>query len=370
MLDIPLAPQTGKATIPARMSTYRFRMELRQHTSLSMQAAVTAVGFIIGCLVAATVLVASGVGPGDLITEFGSSIFSNSQSLSAVLVQAAPLLIVGISAAFAIRVRFWNIGIEGQMIFGSIASTAVALHDWGPPSLRIIVMMMAAALAGIAWVFVPAILRIKLGINEIISTLLLNYVAADFLLHLLYGDWRDPTNSFPNSEQFNADERLALLGWGNLTWAVPLALVLAILCWWLLSISRFGFFTRFVQTNLKMSAAVGIPVQAIIFGSALTSGALSGIAGFVITAGSEYRLTQSFYVGYGFSGILIAFLSRCNPIAAIAISLFVAVLFVAEQSLQVFYQIPGSIVQLIQAVIVICVAASEFFTRFRIRLAR
>jgi simple sugar transport system permease protein len=231
-------------------------------------------------------------------------------------------------------------------------------------------MFLAAALGGLAWIAVPAWLKLKVGINEIISTLLLNYVALNFLLHLLYGSWKDPVSAFPNSEQFDLAERLPDLGWENLTYALPLAIVLAVLCWWLLSISRPGFFMRFASANPKMARAIGIPLGSVVLGSALLSGALSGIAGFAISAGIEYRTTQSFFIGYGFSGILIGFLARNNPLAVVPVALFVAVLFVAGQSLQVFYQIPGAMVQLIQAIIVISVAASDFFIRHRIHWTR
>ncbi|WP_072395187.1 ABC transporter permease [Hyphomicrobium sp. CS1GBMeth3] len=348
----------------------RINIELRQNASPLLQAAIIAGGLGIGLAIATLILMASGVGPGDLVNEFVVAIFSSPQSLSAVLVQAAPLLIVGLSAAVAFRVRFWNIGIEGQMILGSIAATAIAINDIGPPSIRLLLMGLAAAAAGMAWIVVPTLLRIRLGINEIISTLLLNYVAFNFLLHLLYGAWRDPKSSFPNSEQFGTAERLGLVGWENLTYALPLALVLALLAWWLLNLSRFGFFTRVVHANPRMAAAAGLPVTAVILISAMLSGALSGLAGFAISAGVEYRLTQSYFVGYGFSGILIGFLARNNPIAAIIVALLVAVLFVGGQSLQVFYQIPGSMVQLVQAIIVICVASSDFFVRHRLRLLR
>ena len=327
-------------------------------------------GLAAGLFIAAVVLMLAGVGPADLYDEFVVSIFSSTMSISAVLIQAAPLLIVGLSAVVAFRVRFWNIGIEGQMIFGSIFATFVAIHDLGPESLRLGLMLLAAALGGMIWILVPALLKLRLGVNEIISTLLLNYVALDFLLHLLYGAWKDPKSSFPNSEQYDLFERLPPIGWESVTYALPIAIVLAILCWWLLNLSRFGFYTRFVDANPRMARAIGIPVAAVTLGSALLSGAISGIGGFVVSAGIESRMTQSFFVGYGFSGILIAFLARNNPLAAIVVALFVGVLFVAGQSLQVFYQIPGAMVQLIQAIIVICVAASEFFIRHRIHWVR
>lgn len=321
-------------------------------------------------IVAATILNVSGVGLSDLYDEFVVSIFTNAQNLSAVLVQAAPLLIAGLAAAIAFRVRFWNIGIEGQMIFGSIACTLVAKNDFGPEGLRLLTMMLAAAAGGMFWIAVPGFLRLRLGLNEIISTLLLNYVALNFLLHLLYGSWQDPKSNFPHSEQYDLVERLPLLGWENLTLALPLAILLAIILWWLMEVSRFGFFSRFAQANPKMARAVGIPLVSVTLAAILASGALAGIAGFAISAGIEYRMTQSFFTGYGFSGILIAFLARNNPIIAVPVALLLAVLFVTGQSLQVFYQIPGAMVQLIQAIIVMCVAAADFFIRHRIRFIR
>lgn len=345
----------------------RLAIEIRQHAPGWYQWLVLAGGLLSGLALAAAILVAVGIGLSDLAQEFVVSVVTNTTNLSAVLVQAAPLAIVGLAAAIAFRVRFWNIGIEGQMIFGAIAATAVAIHDAGPVSVRIGTMMLAASLAGMAWVAVPALLKIRIGLNEIISTLLLNYVAFNALLHLLYGAWRDPASSFPNSEQYGISERLGELGWENLTWALPLAGLLTVLGWWLLTVSRFSFLSRIAEANPRLGEAQGLPMTRVMLAAALLSGGMAGIAGFTICAGVEYRMTQSFFNGYGFSGILIAFLARNNPLGTFVTAILVGVLFVAGQSLQVFYGIPGSMVQLIQAVIVICVAASDFFVRHRLR---
>jgi simple sugar transport system permease protein len=358
-------PLLSAAPEPPRRG--RLTVEIRQHAPGWYEGLVLAGGLALGMVLAIAILLACGVGLSDLIQEFVVSVVSSPASLSAVLIQAAPLAIVGIAAAVAFRVRFWNIGIEGQMILGAIAATAVAIHDVGPASLRLALMMLAAALAGMAWVLVPAILKIRLGLNEVISTLLLNYVAFNGLLHLLYGAWRDPASSFPNSEQYEATERLGELGWENLTWALPLAGLLTLLCWWLLNVSRFGFLTRVAEANPRLGEGQGLPMTRVMLAAALLSGALAGLAGFSICAGVEYRMTQSFFSGYGFSGILIAFLARNNPLGAFVTAVLVGVLFVAGQSLQVFYGIPGAMVQLIQAVIVISVAASDFLVRHRVR---
>jgi general nucleoside transport system permease protein len=355
---------------PRALGGSRFALDIRQDMPQWQQFLWILGGLVAGLVIAAIILMAAGVGLADLYTEFVVSIFSSPQSLSAVMVQAAPLLIVGLAAAIAFRVRFWNIGLEGQMIFGSIFCTFIAINDIGPEPMRLWIMLLAAALGGMLWIAVPGLLRLKLNLNEIISTLLLNYVALNFLLHLLYGSWKDPKSSFPNSAQYDPSERLPLLGWENLTLALPMALVIAILLWWLMERSRFGFFSRFAHANPKMAKAIGIPLVPVTLAAILASGALAGVAGFAISAGIEYRMTQSFFMGYGFSGILIAFLARNNPIAAIPVAFLLAILFVTGQSLQVFYQIPGAMVQLIQAIIVMTVAAADFFIRHRVRLLK
>ena len=159
------------------------------------------------------------------------------------------------------------------------------------------------------------------------------------------------------------------VGWG-LSSALVLALVFTALSAWLVLFTRFGFYTKFVYENDRMALAVGVPIRTVIFVSVALSGALSALAGFVIATAQEGRLTQSYFEGYGFSGILIAFLARNNPIAAMIVAILVAVLFVSGRSLQVFYQIPFAMVQLIQAIIVISVAASEFLMRHRVHWVR
>ncbi len=330
------------------------------------QSLIVAAGIAVGLVIAAVVLLASGVGLRDLVNEFVVAIFSSPRNISAVLVQAAPLIIVGLSACLAFQARFWNIGIEGQVIWGAIGATFIATYDIGPESLRLPLMALTAAAAGMMWIALPTFLKLRQGVNEIISTLLLNYVALNFLLHLLYGPWQDPVSAFPHSKQFETVERLAPMGWQSLNYSLVLALVLAAICFWLLNVSRFGYLLKFVHANPKMAQAMGIRAGVMVLVAAFASGALSGLAGFSISAGIEYRMTQSFFIGFGFSGILIGFLARNHPIGATVVAVFVALLMVAGQSLQVFYQIPFAMVQLIQAIIVVCAAASEFFIRHRL----
>ncbi|MEH3085219.1 MAG: ABC transporter permease [Xylophilus ampelinus] len=347
----------------------RFALELRQDMGWAGQSTILLAAVAVGLLASAAILVAAGVPASELVQEFVVQVFLDGQNLQAVLFQAAPMVLVGLAAALAFRARFWNLGLEGQMVWGAIGATAVSIFEVGPPGLRLPLMALAALGGGLLWVAAPAFLKLRLGLNEIISSLMLNYIAANFLLHLLYGSWKDPKDAFPYSPRFQPFERLPDLGgaFAGFSSAIVLALAVALLAWWYTDLSRAGLYLRFVHAGQRVAQAVGVPVRALVTASVLLSGALAGLAGFVVAAGQEGRLTQSFYAGYGFSGILIAFLARNNPLAASAVAVLVAALFVAGRSLQVFYQVPFAMVQLIQAILVICVAASDFFIRHRIR---
>lgn len=347
----------------------RFVVEVRGETGLWFQAALL-VGFVLlGVVLSGLILVLAGVPASELLNEFILQTLFDRTNLEAVLFQAAPLILVGLSAAVAFRVRFWNLGIEGQMIFGAIGATAVSLLGLGPQALRLPLMAVAAVLLGFAWALIPAVLKLGLKVNEIISTLLLNYVALNFLLHLLYGPWRNPEDNFPHSARFQPFELLPAMS-GGLSSALLIAVTAMFVMALIAARSRASIYMRFINANPRAAVALGIPVARTILLIVLVSGGLSALAGFVLISGQEGRLTQAFFHGYGVSGVLIGFLARNNPVAAGIVAVLMAILFVSGQNLQVFYSIPQAMVQLIQALIVISVAASEFFIRHRVHWIR
>jgi general nucleoside transport system permease protein len=372
MTNRPAAPPlSGLGAISVngvRHSYSRFILEVRLDMPPWKQAVIIGSSIVLGVLISAVILIVSGVPPADLVSEFAGNFF-DAQSAQAVLVQAAPLILVGIGASIGFRSRFWNLGLEGQMIWGGIAATAISLYQIGPETLRLPLMGVAAVLAGMIWVAIPAFFKLKFAVNEIIATLLLNYVATYFLYDLLYGSWKDPVDAYPHSPLYLDAERLPDIG-HSINAALALALILALIVWWLAEFSRFGFYLKFIYANPAMARLVGVPIRSVVLPAVLISGALAALAGFVVSSATTGRLTQGFFEGYGFSGVLIAFLARNNAAAAAIVAILVAMLFVAGQSFQIFYQIPFSMVQMIQAIIVMCVAASEFFIRHRIHLQR
>ncbi|CAN5195094.1 ABC transporter permease [soil metagenome] len=364
-INVPLRPRSSQVWWRRRP---RFALEVRLEMGAWAQLFIILASVVFGLALSAAILAVAGVSLQSLVGEFATTV-ADPQSLRAVLNQSAPLILVGVAASAAFRARFWNLGLEGQMIMGGIAATAVSLGKIGPNELRLVFMALAAMFAGLVWVAVPAVLKSTLRVNEIIATLLLNYVATYFLYDLLFGAWKDPTDSFPHSASYSGSERLPLIGgWVNA--GLLLSMVAVAATFWLLQVSRLGFYLRFIYANPTMALRMGISTRSIVTGTVMISGALAGLAGFIVPAGMEGRLTQGFFEGYGFSGVLVAFLARNNPMVAALVACLVAVLFVLGQSLQIFYQIPFAMVQLMQAIIVMCVAASDFFIRHRIVLQR
>jgi ABC-type uncharacterized transport system permease subunit len=346
------------ATPPTAVRRFgRVTLDMRQNLSAWKQ----------GCILAGSLAIGLAISVAILATELAGVL--GPDSLRATLVQTAPLVLVGLGASLAFRIGFWNLGIEGQMIFGGIFAAAVSIYDIGPPPLHLVFMGLAAALGGLLWSLLVALLKIRFRVNEIIATLLLNYVAMYFLFHLLYGAWQDARTAFPQSSEFKPFERLHDIGFG-VNGGLIIALAAVLVAGWLVHLSRLGFYMRFISANPGMAKVLGVPVQAVTLCVVAVSGACCGIAGFVNVASQEGRLTQSFASGYVFSGVLIAFLSRNDPIVVAVVGFLIAVLFITGQTLQVFYQIPFTMVQMIEAIIVIAVASSEFLIRHRIRWIR
>jgi simple sugar transport system permease protein len=347
----------------------RLTLEVRQSLSPAKRGLFVAIGLGTGLAIALVVLAASGVTPRNVYDEFVLYTFARPRGLGAVLVECAPLILVGLAAAVAFKVQFWNIGLEGQFLFGAIGATAVAQYDVGPAGARIYLMFAAAAAGGVFWTLAPVALKLRLQVNEIISTLLLNYVALLFVLNQIYGAWQDP-DRFPHSAQYDPIERLPKLGFEDVHFGIVIALVAGAAVWWLVSRSRFGRYMAFVGSNPVMARAVGLPVATVVVVAVAISGALAGLSGYVVAAAVEFRLTGTMSIGYLFSGIVIAFLARNNPVAVLVVGFLLGGLFVGGKSLQVFFSLPVGIIWLLEAIIVLAVAGSDFLVRYRLHLRR
>jgi len=304
-----------------------------------------------------------------LIFEGG---FGSRFAWSETLTRATPLILTGLAAAVAFRARFYNIGAEGQLYMGALAAVAVGTYLTGieaAPWLAFPAMMAAAMLAGALLLLLPALLRTRLGVDEVVTTLLLNFVALLFVSMLLDGPMKDPgAMGWPQSPALADELQLGKLiertrVHTGLLWAAGVAVAL----WALLKYSTFGFAVRAVGANARGAAFVGVPVLRTMIMVAILSGALAGLAGAIEVAGRTSYVTLDMSPGYGYSGIVIAMLAALNPLGVVAAAIFVAGVLVGADSMSRGVAVPTYIADVIVAISLISMLVATAFARYRLR---
>jgi ABC-type uncharacterized transport system permease subunit len=288
---------------------------------------------------------------------------------SATLVRATPLLFVGLSVAVAFRAGVLNIGAEGQLLVGAIAATAVAgrLAGW-PHPLAVLAMILAGAGAGAGWAGIAAWLRRRFGVLEVISTIMLNFVALALLSWIVRGPLQEPTHIYPQSATIPEASRWPFLIAGqrlHLGFAVGVAL--AIGAWFALTRTAGGFRVRVVGAGpTAATSAGGVDVGRTVFRVFLLSGALAGLAGASEIGGVTWALYEGISPGYGYTAIAVALLARLDPLWVIASAVFFGALEAGAAAMQRDAGVPAVVVQIVVAVVVLAVLAS---TRVRERVA-
>jgi simple sugar transport system permease protein len=321
----------------------------------------------------AALLWAAGVPPVAAYQEMLGEAFATRYGFSETLVKATPLLLAGLGLMLAFRMLFWNIGAEGQLYMGACAATAVAALPLPVDSawLRLPLMAAGAGLAGAAWGLVPAALKLGRQVNEVVSSLLLNYVAIAWVSYLVYGPWKDPASSnFPLTPVFPASAQLPRLG--DLRVNAGLLLALAALgCLYVLQErSRLGCAIRVIGSNPRAARYAGISVARTTLAAVALSGGLAGLAGMVEVAGLQHRLIPGLSPGYGYTAILVAWLGRLHPAGVLVAAIGLGGLFSGSEVLQIVRQLPISIVFLFQGLLLLTFLAGDLFTRYRVAWRR
>ena len=314
------------------------------------------------------VMVAAGVPTGALFEELIVQVFLSEAGLARTVTMATPMILAALAAALCLRLKFWNIGIEGQLLLGAIFATTVALYDIGG-ALRLPVMLLASALGGALWIAVPAILKIRFGVSEVIVTLLSSTIAFLFLQHLLFGSFGDTSHNFPTSPVFDDAEKLPRFGYGDTNLGLVIAMVAVAGVALVTHRMRFGFAVRLAGDNARAARGLGFNTARVMLISILAGGAMAGLAGGVIVAGTEHRLTQAVGLHMTFNGIIIAALARNVPLLIPIVSFFIAGLAVASASLKVFYGVSEGIVLIIQGIILMTLVTFQFATTYRVTVA-
>ena len=348
-------------------------LEKRVNTSSWGRAIVLCAALLLVLLISLFFFIAVGIEPLAAYQIVGEEIFLTKYGWQDLLVKMTPLMFTGLAVALAAQMRLWNIGAEGQFHMGTFALTWVALHYDGklPDGILIILMFVMAMIGGGLWGSIPGFLKARFGVNEIITSLLLNYVAVAWLDHLLFGAWRDPnTNNFPITREFSEAGQIPTFGNTSIHSGLFIAFIFVAIIAWILWKTRLGFQIRLTGDNPDAARYSGVNIRTLTLLVFAVSGAIAGLAGFSEVTGIHYRLQQNISIGYGYTGIIVAWIARNHPLGVVLSAFFMSIVFVSAEVLQIEYGLPISMVYLYQGIILFTVLGSDIFTEYRLRIRR
>ncbi len=364
------APSALKKTVQKRYGP--FIVEPRDNPPVAWVLTVSAVSVVAAFILTGVVFATNGVDPLRAYSEIIRGTLLNSQGLSTAVQRGIPLLLIGVGLVLAFRAQFLNIGAEGQMIAGATMGGAVALFLPPLGILTLPAMFAVAFAAGAFWAFIPAILKLRLQINEVITTLMLNYVAAGILSWLVNGPWKGKNAvGYSYTADFPESARLPLLGTSYIHWpTLLLGLAFAVWVAFVLSRTRLGFRMRVLGENPVAARYVGINALATVMMVALFSGGLAGIAGIAEVAAIHHKLLDPTQIsqGYGFTAIIVAFLARGNPLGTIITALFLGVISASGDVMKVSLQMPGQTVNVINGLMLFFLIGTEPLLRYKVSL--
>ncbi len=323
-------------------------------------------------VITAGLVMAVGVNPFTAYYYFIVEPLAGRVSAIEVLVKATPLLLTGAAVTFAFVGGYWNIGAEGQLYAGATAATAVGLLMEGVPSwLAIPAVVLAGFVAGVLWALPPALMKVKLAIDEVVTTLLLNSVALFGVSALLNGPWRNPISQWPQSPEIAASAIFPrLIPRTRLHLGFLLAIAIILVLWFVINRTAFGLRMRAVGLGPRAARFAGIRVERTVLTAALVSGGIAGVAGASQLAGIHYSLIEAISPGYGYTGIIVATLGTLNMVGVALAALFIGLIDTGAQTVSRALGVPVYLGDVIQATLLLVTLSVLLFQFYRIRWGR
>ena len=345
------------------------RLELRQSTPWWLNLAAPLASIALSLLLASLLIVWAGASVVDAMWLMFAGAFSSSFAITETLARAIPLMLTGLAAAVAFRARFYNIGAEGQLYCGALAATWVGTGMLSlPPALMIPLLFIAGAVAGGLAVLLPYLLKVRLNVDEVVTTLLLNFVILLLVSYALEGPMKDPMSmGWPQAARIIDEGVLQpVVPRSRLHAGIYVALAAAVFAWWLLRYSVFGFSLRALGMNAEAAQHAGIPIKRTLFMVAMFSGALAGCAGVSEVAGLKGYLTLDLSPGFGYTGIAVAMLASLHPLGVIVSAIFLAAIYVGADSMGRALGVPSYIADIMVASAVLSVLIGLMLCKFRV----
>jgi simple sugar transport system permease protein len=346
------------------LDTYRFERRLETDARRSGIYRIGGAGSAM--LVAGLLLLLTGRNPFRILGQALDAVFGDQAGIEAVCLRAIPILMCALGVALSLRMRVWNIGSDGQFLMGTFAAVGISINSGMPRGLELLVMAAAAALAGAAWILVPALARAYWGVNEIITTLLLNFVAVQLVTWASLGFWRDSEAAVVQGTR-TVDSLLPdIPGTDQLTIAFPVPLVICAVLGWVFRSTVAGYEIDTIGGNPRAAGFAGINVRRRILTVMLITGAVAGLAGMLqLSAPGAQRLNAGFSSNYGLSGFIVAALAGGSFIGLLVAGFFIAGMFHAGLELQT-KGLSVYIIFAIYGIVLIGIAVGEVMARYRL----
>jgi simple sugar transport system permease protein len=346
------------------------RLEARESAPLVLTLLAPPAAIAAALLLCSLLIIWAGKPVGVAYTTLFTSAAGSLFALTETFTRATPLILTGLAAAVAFRAKLWNIGGEGQLYAGALAATVLGSGLIQLPSFAMIpLLVIAGALAGAALMIGPAVLKLRFGVDEVVTTLLLNFIVLLFVSLLLEGPLKDPMSmGWPQAAPIIQEGELPkLVERQRLHAGLLIALAASLIVWIVQTRTVWGFEMRAIGANIKAATFLGLPVNMALVRVALLSGGLAGIAGVSEVAGLKGYLTLDMSPGYGYAGIVVAMLAQLHPLGVVLAALFVAGIFVGADGMSRAVEVPTYIADVIVAASLLCMLVAMLTLRYRIR---
>lgn len=346
----------------------KYRLE-RSPAPVWTKALIPVVAVLVTFIITSIFIILAGANPFQAYYNFIIVPLSSKFSALEVLVKATPLIFTGIAVTFAFASGYYNIGAEGQLYAGAVVAAWVGATFTNLPAIAVVPLMLVLGfLGGVLWALIPALLKVRLKVDEVVTTLLMNSIIMYFISALLNGPWRDPETGWPKSpEFFEAARFVQLIPRSRLHLGFIIALVVVIIVYVIIKRTPLGLQMRAVGASKAGAQFAGINVNRTMLIAALVSGGIAGLAGVSEIAGIHYHLISELSGGYGYTGIIVATLGGLNPIGATIAALFIGLIDTGAQTVSRVLGVPVYLGDVVQSTLLLVTLGMLLFQNYRIK---
>lgn len=350
----------------------RIKLEKRREPSMAMLVITPIASVVVTMLVGMLVFDALGINGWAAVRDIFLTPLLATYKWQDVALKAAPLVIIALGLSVGNRAQVWNIGAEGQYVIGALCAAGMGMAFGAAGGFFVILLMILAGVVGGAlWALIPAVLRTRFSVNEVLSSLMMTYVSLQVLGYLVGGPWKDPNGrNFPATAPLPDNQSLPILAGSTIHLGILIAVLLPFVFWVIMSRSTFGYQVRVVGSSPHAARHGGFDAKQTIWATMLIGGAMAGLAGALEFAGALHKIDLGFPSGYGFTAIIVAFLGRLNPFGCLLAGVVLAVTFVGGQLAKTTVHIPDSTAGIFQAMMLFFILASDILIRYRVKIVK